>query len=118
MHHFAVGFGKQASLPGPGDGPGENPGEEGEADGADADAAAPGEAAGPAPPAEDDLTGIMADARAKFDELDANGSGTLEGDELIGLGEWIWTAFHPGGRMVSNEDFVSHYAWRKHAFLS
>eukprot|EP00945_MAST-04E_sp_MAST-4E-sp1_P000381 g381.t1 len=40
-------------------------------------------------------------AKKKWDQLDADGNGVLEGDELNGLAEWVWTAFHPGGKPIS-----------------
>ena len=43
-------------------------------------------------------------ARAKFAELDADDSGSLEGPELAQLGDWLWTSFHPGGQMISEEE--------------
>jgi|EP00505_MAST-04D_sp_SCG-Rhode-Island_P001638 hypothetical protein len=43
-------------------------------------------------------------ARKKFDQLDADGSGTLEGDELNGLAAWVWSAFHPGGEPITERE--------------
>ena len=28
----------------------------------------------------------------------------LEGDELVGLAEWVWSSFHPGGDALSEEE--------------
>ena len=40
-------------------------------------------------------------ARKKFDQLDEDSSGLLEGDELLRLAEWLWSSFHPGGKALS-----------------
>jgi len=42
----------------------------------------------------------MSGAQAKFNELDANGNGFLEGEELICLAEWVFDAFHAKGTMT------------------
>ena len=42
-------------------------------------------------------------ARKKFDKLDINQNGLLEGDELLELAEWVWSSFHPGGEPLSGE---------------
>ena len=34
-------------------------------------------------------------AQMKFDRLDVDGSGYLEGDEVLTLAEWVWSSFHP-----------------------
>ena len=46
----------------------------------------------------------VVNARAKFRELDKDDSGTLEGDELVALAEWIWSSFHPEGVACSAEE--------------
>ena len=43
----------------------------------------------------------MARARAKFVELDADGSGTLSGLEVLKLIDWVWSSFHPGGQPLA-----------------
>ena len=43
-------------------------------------------------------------AQKKFDKLDANGNGVLEGDELLGLAEWVWSSFHPGGVALTADE--------------
>ena len=43
-------------------------------------------------------------AKKKWDSLDADGNGTLEGDELNGLAEWVWTSFHPGGEPITERE--------------
>ena len=35
-------------------------------------------------------------AHKKFDQLDKNGNGLLEGEELTALGDWVLSSFHPG----------------------
>merc|ERR1712166_117034 len=39
---------------------------------------------------------LMLRARKKFDQFDVDGNGLLEGDELVNIGEWLWSSFHPG----------------------
>ena len=46
------------------------------------------------------LTGAAA---GKFAELDADGSGKLDGDELLLLAEWVWASFHPGGAITDEQ---------------
>jgi len=41
-------------------------------------------------------TEITLEAAAKFDDIDENGSGLLEGEETARLAEWTWGRFHPG----------------------
>merc|ERR1719305_970614 len=43
-------------------------------------------------------------AQKKFAQLDADGNGVLEGPELFGLSEWVWSSFHPGGQPMSEEE--------------
>jgi len=35
-------------------------------------------------------------ATEEFRRLDADGTGTLEGDEVLPLAEWAWTQMNPG----------------------
>ena len=42
-------------------------------------------------------------AQKKFDQLDTDGNGALEGEELVGLAQWVWSSFHPGGEALSEE---------------
>ena len=37
----------------------------------------------------------MDGAMEKFAELDTDGSGKLEENELLELANWVWTSFHP-----------------------
>merc|ERR1712166_1046336 len=39
---------------------------------------------------------FMVRAQKKFDQFDYDGNGLLEGHELVDLGEWLWSSFHPG----------------------
>ena len=35
-------------------------------------------------------------------QMDADGNGdALEGEELVGLADWVWSSFHPGGEALS-----------------
>eukprot|EP00658_Telonema_sp_P-2_P067459 TRINITY_DN5637_c0_g1_i5.p1 TRINITY_DN5637_c0_g1~~TRINITY_DN5637_c0_g1_i5.p1 ORF type:complete len:614 (-),score=155.45 TRINITY_DN5637_c0_g1_i5:62-1903(-) len=47
---------------------------------------------------------MVARAHKKFNQLDVDGSGVLEGAELEALGEWVWSSFHPGGEALSEEE--------------
>ena len=42
----------------------------------------------------------LAEAKAKFKEMDKDGNGTLEGAEITRLADWILTSFHPNGKPV------------------
>jgi len=43
-------------------------------------------------------------ARKKFVQLDTDGNGLLEGKELMGLADWVWSCFHPGGKPLSDQE--------------
>ena len=43
-------------------------------------------------------------AKAKFRELDKDGSDSLEGDELVALAGWVWSSYHPEGVACSAEE--------------
>ena len=43
-------------------------------------------------------------ARKKFQQLDTDGSGYLEGEELLHLAEWVWSSFHPDGEPLSDDE--------------
>lgn len=45
----------------------------------------------------------MARAEKKWNQLDLDHNGALEGDELLKLAEWVWTSFHPDGEAVSED---------------
>ena len=53
---------------------------------------------------------MMMRAKKKFDRLDVDGNGVLEGEELIGLAEWVWSRFHPGGETLSEDLKAEHGA--------
>jgi hypothetical protein len=42
-------------------------------------------------------------ARKKFEQMDADGNGTLEGDELAQLAVWVFDSFHVNGEPISDE---------------
>jgi len=46
---------------------------------------------------------LLIRAKKKFNKLDTNGNGVLDGDEITGLAQWVWSSFHPGGEPLSNE---------------
>ena len=44
-------------------------------------------------------------ARVKFDSLDVDGNGVLEGNEVLALADWVWDSFHaPADDMLVNVD--------------
>ena len=57
----------------------------------------------------------LVQARIKFDELDTNGNGLLDGDELVQLVEWLWTSCHSIGEPLSDKHRATKVAkllWR------
>jgi len=52
--------------------------------------------------AADALEMLKGDAAAKFNELDEDASGHLEGKEISLLAQWVWQSFHPDEKI--NED--------------
>ena len=50
------------------------------------------------------MTKALQRARKKFNQLDVDGNGVLEGSELQALGDWVWSNFHPGGEPLSEEE--------------
>ena len=42
-------------------------------------------------------------AQAKFNELDVDGSGELDGQELTALCDYVWTSFNPNGQQLNDE---------------
>ena len=46
---------------------------------------------------------MLTKAKKKFNELDADGNGVLEGNELNELTMWSWAQFHPGGVPLTEE---------------
>ena len=55
---------------------------------------------------EDVIDRMTLRAQQKFEQLDADANGVLEGHELISLGEWVWTSFHPNGQQMTEEQKV------------
>ena len=51
---------------------------------------------------------ILVEAKIKFQSLDEDDNGVLEGEELIHLAEWAWTHFRPSGEELSAELKVKH----------
>ena len=47
---------------------------------------------------------VVMRARKKFDQLDLDGNGTLEEDELLRLANWVWNSFHPNGAPLGNAE--------------
>eukprot|EP00658_Telonema_sp_P-2_P004854 TRINITY_DN11814_c0_g1_i1.p1 TRINITY_DN11814_c0_g1~~TRINITY_DN11814_c0_g1_i1.p1 ORF type:complete len:315 (-),score=88.24 TRINITY_DN11814_c0_g1_i1:125-1024(-) len=48
-------------------------------------------------------TKALARARKKFEKLDVDGNGVLQGEELETLVHWLWSSFHPDGEPLSAE---------------
>jgi len=46
---------------------------------------------------------MMARAQKKFNQLDLDENGALEGNELEALAEWVWSSFHPGGEPLDEK---------------
>ena len=42
-------------------------------------------------------------AQKKFNQLDVDGSGTLHGDAVLALVDWVWSSFHDGERLTREE---------------
>ena len=47
---------------------------------------------------------VVVRARKKFDQLDLDGNDKLNSDELLGLADWIWNSFHPGGAPLNETE--------------
>ena len=47
---------------------------------------------------------VLGRAQKKFDQLDTNSDGMLDERELLGLADWVWGSFHPGGRPLSQQE--------------
>jgi len=47
--------------------------------------------------------GALSKVRIKFRELDSNGTDYLEGDEVTQMGEWVWKAFAPFGKPLTEQ---------------
>ena len=55
-----------------------------------------------------EVDGMVVRARKKFDLLDADGSGMLDGAELEKLAHWVWSSFHPDGQPLSAEEAAAN----------
>ena len=42
---------------------------------------------------------LSKEAQAKWDELDVDSSGELDGNEVMALAEWVWCSFRPGQKI-------------------
>ena len=42
-------------------------------------------------------------AKLKFKELDLDGNGVLDGEDIALLGDWVWSSFHPDGSEAGAE---------------
>ena len=51
-----------------------------------------------------EMNKMLARARKKFAQLDTDDNGLLEGRELVGLADWVWSCFHPGGKPLSDQE--------------
>ena len=49
-------------------------------------------------------------ARKKFKQMDADGSGFLDGNELEELARWVFRSFHPGGEPLSEQQLTKEAA--------
>ena len=46
---------------------------------------------------------LLARAKDKFEELDTNRDGVLDGDEILELTNWVWWSFHPSGTALTEK---------------
>jgi CRP-like cAMP-binding protein len=46
----------------------------------------------------------MGRARKKFKQMDVDGNGVLDRDELLNLADWVFSSFTPGGKKLSEEE--------------
>ena len=44
---------------------------------------------------------MSAQAEKKWEELDVDESGRLDGDEVMALAEWVWCSFRPEERITA-----------------
>jgi len=51
----------------------------------------------------DEIMVLSARAQKKWDQLDVDGSDTLEGEEVMVLAEWVWCSFRPGHQINSEQ---------------
>eukprot|EP00656_Telonema_subtile_P031393 TRINITY_DN3435_c0_g1_i5.p1 TRINITY_DN3435_c0_g1~~TRINITY_DN3435_c0_g1_i5.p1 ORF type:complete len:602 (+),score=174.59 TRINITY_DN3435_c0_g1_i5:61-1866(+) len=52
---------------------------------------------------EEKLEAVLARAKHRFDKLDADGNGVIDGTEVLELTNWLWWAFHPGGEPLTDQ---------------
>eukprot|EP00656_Telonema_subtile_P035389 TRINITY_DN3936_c0_g1_i1.p1 TRINITY_DN3936_c0_g1~~TRINITY_DN3936_c0_g1_i1.p1 ORF type:complete len:628 (+),score=241.83 TRINITY_DN3936_c0_g1_i1:154-2037(+) len=57
----------------------------------------------PGPVSVVEMSKALIRAQKKFDQLDSDGNGMLQGAELVALADWVWSSFHPGGEALSEE---------------
>ena len=50
------------------------------------------------------MTAFLINCKVKFNQLDADGNGKLEGAELDTLAAWVWSEFHPAGAPVTEAE--------------
>ena len=62
---------------------------------------APGGVAGLTAAEVEEVGKAVSEARAKFNALDSDGSGVLDGAELEALATWSWESFHPGQEITA-----------------
>ena len=48
-------------------------------------------------------------AMKKFNQLDKNQNGCVDGNEVLELAEWVWCSFHPGEEI----DIATKVGWRE-----
>lgn len=49
------------------------------------------------------ITKQLERAKKKFVQMDLDGNGVLDGDELLSLVDWVFDSFHPGGEKMSDQ---------------
>ena len=53
---------------------------------------------------------LTARAEKKWNQLDVDGSGELDGEEVLALAEWVWCSFHPANR-IHHPECLDPYPW-------
>ena len=69
----------------------------------------------------DEITAAMNEfeqAMRVFDELDADKSGELEGDEILSLAEWVWKSYRPGQVPTDEEKVMEKKKIMRHVDTS
>ena len=49
------------------------------------------------------MSDVLVRAKRKFDQLDTDKNGFLNGAEVVELANWLWQIFHPRGEHISDE---------------